>query len=149
MRKRTHGSESSSVHEAGCVPDDSSARLTAEQLLGGSELALTALAWVRRVVAEEGVEDVGERVGRSQVAFHRRVGFAWLWRPGRYLRDPGAEVVLSLALGRHDPSPRWKEVAHPSARHWVHHLEVHAETDLDDEVAAWLREARDRAGPPG
>jgi hypothetical protein len=28
----------------------------------------------------------------------------------------------------------------------MHHLEIHDEADIDDEVAAWLREAADRAG---
>jgi hypothetical protein len=56
-------------------------------------------------------------------------------------------VVLSLALGRHDSSPRWKQVAHPARDVWMHHLEVHAPDDLDGEVLAWLREAYDHAGP--
>jgi hypothetical protein len=55
-------------------------------------------------------------------------------------------VVLSIALGRHDPSPRWKEVVHPSPKQWMHHLEVRTVADLDDEVAAWLHEAATRAG---
>ena len=85
------------------------------------------------------------RVTKTQVAFRRRVGFAYLWRPGQYLAHPGAEVVVSIALGREDESPRWKEVAHPSPRHWMHHLEVHDLADIDDEVTVWLREAYDRA----
>jgi hypothetical protein len=93
-----------------------------------------------------GVPGVETRVTRSQVAFRGRRGFAWLWLPGRYLSRPTSELVLSLALGRHDPSPRFKEVAHPSTRHWIHHLEVRGVEDLDDEVAAWLREAAGRAG---
>ena len=60
--------------------------------------------------------------------------------------DPAVEVVLSLALGRLDPSPRWKQVAHPSPRIWMHHLEVRDLADLDDEVRAWLREAFAFAG---
>ena len=85
------------------------------------------------------------RVTSTQVAFRRRMAFAYLWRPGQHLRNPGADVVLSIALGRHDGSPRWKEVAHPSPKHWMHHLEVHDLADLDDEVTAWLQEAYDRA----
>jgi hypothetical protein len=54
-------------------------------------------------------------------------------------------VVLSIALGRRDDSPRWKEVAHPSPKHWIHHLEVRDLADIDDEVAGWLREAAERA----
>jgi hypothetical protein len=85
-------------------------------------------------------------VSRSQVVLRRRRGFCWLWLPGRYLARPGAEVVLTIALGRLDDSPRWKEVAHPAAAHWMHHLEVHRVSDVDDEVAGWLREAAERAG---
>jgi hypothetical protein len=83
---------------------------------------------------------------RSQVAFRRRRGFAYLWLPGRYLARPAAEVVLTIALGRRDPSARWKEVVHPARAHWMHHLEVAGPDDIDDEVAGWLREAAERAG---
>jgi hypothetical protein len=54
-------------------------------------------------------------------------------------------VVLSIALGRHDDSPRFKEVVHPAAAHWMHHLEVNDVRELDDEVGGSLREAADRA----
>ncbi|MGZ4531368.1 MAG: DUF5655 domain-containing protein, partial [Mycobacteriaceae bacterium] len=85
-------------------------------------------------------------ISRSQAAFRRKRGFAYLWMPGQYLRGPTAEVVLSIVLGRLDESTRFKEVAHPAPAHWIHHLEIHNLSDLDDEVAGWLREAADRAG---
>jgi hypothetical protein len=91
-------------------------------------------------------DDVEVRVGRSAVSYRRRRAFAWLWLPGTYLARPSAELVLSVALARHDTSTRFKNVVHPSRAHWIHHLEVHARTDVDDEVAAWLREAAARAG---
>jgi hypothetical protein len=53
--------------------------------------------------------------------------------------------VLSIALGRHDPSRRFKEVAHPARRQWMHHLEVRNVDELDRDVEWWLREAFDRA----
>ena len=90
------------------------------------------------------------RVSRSQVALRRvrprGAGVAYLWVPGRYLAGRGAPVVLSVVLGRHDGSPRWKEVVHPSPRHWLHHLEVSNPAQVDGEVVAWLREAWDHAG---
>lgn len=86
------------------------------------------------------------RVSKSQVAFRRRRGFAYLWMPGKYLRKPTAEVVLSIALGRLDESRRFKEVVHPAPAHWMHHLEIHGLGDVDEEVADWLREAAERAG---
>lgn len=85
------------------------------------------------------------RISKSQAAFRRKRGFAYLWMPGQYLAKPTAEVVLSIALGRLDESRRFKEVAHPAPAHWMHHLEIHSLDDLDEEVTGWLREAADRA----
>jgi hypothetical protein len=90
------------------------------------------------------LRDLGQvevRTSKSQVAFRRRRGFAYLWTPGRYLRRPTADVVLSIALPRRDDSPRFKEVAHPSPRVWMHHLELNDPDEVDDAVAGWLREA--------
>jgi hypothetical protein len=94
----------------------------------------------------DGIDDVEVRTTKSQVAFRRKRGFAYLWPPGKYLAKPDAEVVLSIALGHHDDSERWKEVVHPASRHWMHHLEVRRLEDLDEEVARWLMEAAERAG---
>lgn len=85
------------------------------------------------------------RTSRSQIAFRRRRGFAYLWLPGRYLARPGADVVLAVVLDRRDESPRWKEVAHPAPTHWMHHLEVHDPAEIDEQVAGWLWEAYARA----
>ncbi len=64
------------------------------------------------------------RSTKSQLAFRRRRGFAYLWLPVSWARAPGVEVVLSMTLGRHDESLRWKQVAHPARDIWMHHLEV-------------------------
>jgi hypothetical protein len=72
--------------------------------------------------------------------------FAYLWAPGRHLRNPDADIVLSIVLGRDDASERFKEVAHPSPKHWIHHLEIHQLSDIDEEVSVWLAEAAERAG---
>jgi hypothetical protein len=98
---------------------------------------------VRSCLVDLGPVEV--RTTKSQIAFRRRRGFAYLWLPGQYLKHPDAEVVLSIALGRHDGSERFKEVVHPVARHWMHHLELHGPDEIDDEVVAWLREAAERA----
>ena len=85
------------------------------------------------------------RVTRSQVAFRRRRGFAWLWRPGRWLRNPAADVVLSFALREPIESARLKQVTQASPRTWMHHLEVRDAADLDDTVLGWLRQAFEEA----
>jgi hypothetical protein len=100
-------------------------------------------AAVARAVESVGPHEV--RVSRSQVAFRRRVGFAYLWRPGQYVASE-VPAVLSIALPREVASPRWKEVVHPSPHSWMHHLELLAPGEVDAEVLDWLREAYDAAG---
>ena len=85
------------------------------------------------------------RVSKSQIVFSRRRGFAYLWRPGMYVRSD-IPLVLSLPLPRHESSPRFKEVAHPSPAVWMHHLELPDSTGLDGEVQEWMREAYAAAG---
>jgi hypothetical protein len=115
-----------------------------EEFFAGHAAALAVYFRVRSILEQLGPVDV--RTTRSQVAFRRARGFAYLWLPGQYLAKPAADVVLSFALGRHEPSPRLKEVAHPSPRHWIHHVEINDADDIDDEVVGWLREAAERSG---
>ena len=115
-----------------------------ETFVAGCTLAAEVVEAVHRLLADAGTWSM--RVTTSQVAFARRRSFAFVWRPGRYLRSPAAEVVLSIALDRHDPSARFKEVAHPTPGQWIHHLEIRSIDDLDDEVGSWLLEAAARAG---
>lgn len=118
--------------------------LTPAEFFAGRPGALAVYEAVRSTLDRIGPCTV--RVTKSQVAFRRTRGFAYLWLPGRYLAHPTAEVVLSIVLGRHDPSPRFKDVVHPAPAHWMHHLEIGDPGDLDNEVTGWLREAADRAG---
>jgi hypothetical protein len=122
---------------------DAQVAALAQQVLGDHPVALTVLERVVSIVERVGAVDV--RVSKSQIALRRRQGFAYVWRPRQYLGS-GAEVVLSIALGRADRSPRFKEVVHPSPKHWLHHLEINDPDAVDAEVVGWLREAFDRAG---
>ncbi|HEX5949559.1 MAG TPA: DUF5655 domain-containing protein [Actinomycetota bacterium] len=118
-----------------------------EELFDGHPQAREVVDRVRSVLAAmPGTRPVEVRTTKSQVAFRRSRGFAFVWRPGQYLRGPASEVVLSIALGRRDTSPRFKEVVHPSPAVWMHHLELESPDDVDDEVVGWLREAADAAG---
>lgn len=88
--------------------------------------------------------DVDIRATRSQIALKHRIGFAYLWYPGRYVRSH-VPAVLSVALPERLESPRFKQVGSPAPGMWMHHLELTTPDDLDDEVAGWLREAYDAA----
>jgi Domain of unknown function (DUF5655) len=112
-----------------------------ETLFAGHPFALAVVERIQDIVASIGEATI--RTTKSQVAFRRRRGFAYLWPP--VIGNPGVEVVLSIALGRHDPSPRFKQVAHPAPRIWMHHMEIRDLAQLDDEVKTWLAEAFENA----
>lgn len=88
--------------------------LTPEQFFAGHPHAMAVFTQGCTMLDQQGTYQV--HVSKSQVAFRRRRGLAYLWVPG-----------------------------HPAAAHWMHHLEVHHLSDLDDEVAAWLTEAAEAA----
>ena len=114
-----------------------------KEFLDGHPVALSVYEKVSSCLADLGPFDV--RTSKSQITFRRKRGFAHLWLPGQYLKSPDAEVVLSIALDRHDRSERFKEVAHPAKHQWMHHLEVHKPAEINDEVVKWLREALEHA----
>ena len=87
---------------------------------------------------------VESRTSRSQVAFRHGRGFASVWRPGQYV-DSDVPAVLSIALPREVAAARFKEVVHPSPSVWMHHLELHDVSQVDDEMRDWLREAWEHA----
>ncbi|HEX8966356.1 MAG TPA: DUF5655 domain-containing protein [Chloroflexota bacterium] len=117
--------------------------MTPEEFFAGHDFGLSVFRKVSLLVKD--FDDVSVRTSKSQVAFRRKRGFAYLWLPGQYLTKPSAEVVLSIALGRHDDSSRFKQVVQPAPNQWMHHLEIHELSQIDDGVAAWLREAAERA----
>jgi hypothetical protein len=119
--------------------------MTPDEYIGGDGLARAVFERLLDLAAASGSVDV--RTTKSQIAFRRRRGFAFVWIPERYLGGRAARVVVvSFALGRRDTSPRWKEVTQVAPHQWMHHLEVRDAAEVDTEVAAWLAEAADRAG---
>jgi hypothetical protein len=124
--------------------DEGRTMTSPEEFFAGHPSALQVFNTVRAEAERLGPVEV--RVTRSQVAFRRRRGFAYVWLPGRWLRNPSSEVVLSLALDHRIPSGRFKRVVRPSPRTWMHHLEVRDVSDVDDEVSGWLADAYRGAG---
>ncbi|GAB4098680.1 DUF5655 domain-containing protein [Sinomonas halotolerans] len=114
-----------------------------EAFFEGSPEGLAIFRAVTEAVSWIG--EAGVRTTKSQIAFRRHTGFAYVWRPGRYVHSD-VPAVLSIALPRRDSSARFKEVAHPAPRVWMHHLELRGPEQVDAEVAAWLREAYEAAG---
>lgn len=112
--------------------------VTPDELFAGFPETLGIYRSVQDAVATIG--DATIRVSKSQVAFRRRRGFAYVWRPGQYI-DSDVPAVLSIVLPHRSTSDRFKEIVHPSANIWMHHIELHGVTEVDHHVAAWLAEA--------
>lgn len=113
-----------------------------EQFFAGSPIGLSLYRRVAEVVHGAGPAEV--RVSKSQIAFRNGRGFAYVWRPDRYLKTT-VPAVLSIALPRPLSSDRIKSVVHASPSVWMHHIELNDLADVDDAVAGWLREAFENA----
>lgn len=113
-----------------------------EAFFEGSSAGLQLYRAVESLVARIGEADV--RVTKSQVAFRRRKGFAYVWRPGQYVTSD-VPAVLSFALPQAVISDRIKSTAHPAKGVWMHHVELWDRSQLDDEVRGWLEEAYEHA----
>lgn len=116
---------------------------TPEGFFDGSPDGLRLYEAVKQAVGDVGEASV--RVTKSQIAFRRRKGFLYLWRPGQYVTSD-VPAVLSVVLPHEVTSPRIKQVAHPSSTVWMHHIELHQIEEIDDEVRGWLAEAFHNAG---
>ena len=110
-----------------------------EQFFAGHEASRQIFDILRDAIDAIGPAEL--RVTRSQIAFRRRVAFAWAWTPARYLRGQVAPLVLTLSFRQRDASLRWKAIVEPAPGRFMRHLELYAVTDIDDEVREWLRSA--------
>ncbi len=118
--------------------------LMVEDFFGEHEEARELFEAVRQVIESIGSAEM--RVSKSQVAWRRRINFAFVWRPEQYLKRKAAPLVLTVDLRRRDESPRWKEVAEPYPGRFIHHLELYEVGQIDEEVRGWLREVWEEAG---
>ena len=109
-----------------------------DEFFAGSPLGRDLFEAIAQAVDAIGPATI--RVTKSQVAFRNRRGFAWVWRPGRYVRSD-VPAVLSIALPEPLESARFKEIVNPSPRVWMHHLELRSTSEVDDEVRGWLGRA--------
>ena len=113
-----------------------------EYFAGYDESRLLFNALLDRIIQ---IDPAEPRVTKSQVAFYRKKPFAWVWIPQKHLGRKAAPLVLSLSFPLRDPSPRWKSVVEPARGRFMHHLEIFAAGEIDDEVNQWLRSAWEMA----
>ena len=67
--------------------------------------------------------------------------FAFVWRPGQYPERARSLRSCRSRCRYQASSDRFKSVAHPSPKVWMHHLELDSAAQVDDEVSGWLAAA--------
>ncbi len=83
-------------------------------------------------------------VMRTQISFGTKRKFAWIWLPQKWIkkREEGS-ITLTFALLRRIDDPRIEEAVEPRPGRWTHHIIIRNESDLDEKVEGWIREAYD------
>ena len=88
--------------------------------------------------------DTALKVQKSQITFKARYGFAFV-SLRRMKGCPPVFLIVSFGLSHRLDSPRIAVAAEPYPNRWTHHVIVSEESQLDDELMGWLREAHDFA----
>jgi len=85
----------------------------------------------------EAVGPVTENVTKSRITFQTRMRFAGIDRPRR------DHLLANFVLTRPIDSPRLHRVEYLAPYYHVHRIRLYSEQDVDDELTAWLEEARE------
>ncbi len=92
------------------------AAVTLDEFFAGCDASRELFEAVRRAVEELGPVEL--RVTKSQIAFRRRIAFAWAWVPGQYLRRKAAPLVLTVGLRRRAGKRSWSHIQADSPTTW-------------------------------
>lgn len=107
------------------------------------ELALYQ-ALFRRL--EERFPEGSVRVQKTQISFYGRHLYGAVSLPLRRRKDwPEHCLVVTLGLNRRLDSPRAAVAVEPYPGRWTHHFLLTEESQIDDELLGWFREAWDFA----
>ena len=97
---------------------------------------------VRRM--DESLPGMSARVQKSQVSFYNRHLFATASLPVRRKKDwPAACLLVTFGLEAKLDSPRIAVAVQPYPNRWTHHVVLTDESQVDDELLGWMRQAYD------
>lgn len=86
--------------------------------------------------------DASVKVQKSQISFYGRHLFGAASLPVRRKKDwPEHCIVVTIGLSHQLTSPRVAVAVEPYPSRWTHHVLISEETQIDDELMEWLREA--------
>lgn len=86
--------------------------------------------------------NLGIRVGKSQISFRNRYGFAAASLPWRRVKGWPAEYLLvTFGLARRLDDPRIAQAVEPYPNRWTHHVLVQTSEEVDETLLRWIDEA--------
>ncbi|MDD1682651.1 MAG: DUF5655 domain-containing protein [Methanoregula sp.] len=113
---------------------------TIEGLFEGRPESFLLFQVVRCFIESLGPVTVGAT--KTQVSFGAGRKFAWVWLPQIWIqKQPKNSITLSFNLDRRVRHNRIKQAVEPYPGRWMHHVVIGQESDFDDDVRGWLREA--------
>jgi len=77
------------------------------------------------------------KVGKSQISFANRHGFAYASLPRGGMKKQ-AELIVTFGLPYRLESPRILAAVEPYPMRWTHHVGVRRAAELDGELLGWI-----------
>ncbi len=113
---------------------------TIEGFFEGRAASLTLFNAVRRYI--ESLGPVTIEPMKTQISFGTKRKFAWVWLPQTWIKKRSdTSVTLTFDLDHKVEHPRIEEAVETRPGRWTHHVVIENESDIDDDVKGWLREA--------
>jgi hypothetical protein len=110
-----------------------------EGLFAGRPAALLQFHAVRHLI--ESLGPVTVEATKTQVSFGTARKFAWVWLPQIWIKaQPDSGITLSFARERRVVHEHIRQAVEPYPGWWTHHVVIRQESDLDEDVKAWLSE---------
>ena len=108
---------------------------------------MDALPLYKRLEAQvlDQIPDVHIKVSKTQISFFNRRGFAFVsFSPCRKAGErPRVWMTVTFGLDYKKDSVRIDVATEPYPNRWTHHVMVGSESEIDEELMEWIREAAD------
>jgi hypothetical protein len=110
-----------------------------DEYFNGNEDSRMIFECLREMIESLGPSEM--RVQQSQIAFLRKVPFAYTTVPLKHQPGRGTPLILSVSLRRRDASSRWKKTVQLPTNWFTHYIELCSPNEVDNQVCGWLQEA--------
>jgi hypothetical protein len=102
-------------------------------------------AYVLFDVVREYIESLGSisvEATKTQVSFGTKSKFAWVWLPQMWIKkQKDNSITIAFDLDHEVQHTRIRSSVEPRPGRWTHHVVIEKESDFDNNVKMWLREA--------